>query len=229
MSNNNNKTEKTGQNGEPGKTAETAAAAGGMAQYIRMVVVLTAISAVCGFLLSGVKQMTAAQIDKQIMVNVKGPALKAVLESSTNEFTQDRQTVTLDGQEYTVFIGKKDDKPWAIAFESKGTGFGGDIGVMVGFDLEKDVLTGVGILTHSETPGLGARIVEPAFTANFKGKTLTTVYKVTKEGGDIDAVSGATNSSRGVCAAVQKCIDLYPRIKASFLGQGNDAQKAKNE
>jgi len=188
-----------------------------MKEYISMVVVMTAIAAICGLLLSGVRQMTAAQIDKQIMENVKGPALKTVLESSTNEFTQDRQSITIDGQEHVVFIGKKDGNPWAIAFESSAAGFGGDIGIMVGFNLEKDELTGIGILTHSETPGLGARIVEPSFTSKFKGLPLSTVFKVKKDNGDIDALTGATYSSRGVCAAIVKSIDLYPRIKKQII------------
>ncbi len=189
-------------------------------QYIKMVVVLTGIAAICGFLLSGVKQVTEARIEQQILVNVKGPALKAVLESSTNNLLEDRQAVAMEeGQEHVVFIGKKDGSPWAIAFESKATGFGGDIGVMVGFDLEKDVLTGIGILTHQETPGLGARITESAFTDSFKGKSLTAVFKVKKDNGEVDAVSGATYSSRGVCAAVEKCIALYPEIKEKVKGE----------
>jgi len=209
MSNNNN-IDKTGnENSANGRNDKKTA----MMEYIRMVLVLTAIAAICGLLLSGVREMTAAQIDKQIMKNVKGPALKSVLESSTNEFTQDRQTITIDGQEHTVFIGKKDGNPWAIAFESSAAGFGGDIGIMVGFNLGKDKLTGIGILTHQETPGLGARIVEPSFTSKFKGLPLSTVFKVKKDNGDIDAVTGATYSSRGVCAAIEKSIALYPRIK----------------
>jgi len=182
-------------------------------QYIKMVVVLTGIATICGFLLSGVKQMTEARIEQQLLVNVKGPALNAVLESSTNNLLEDRQAVNLEGQEHVVFVGRKDGSPWAIAFESSGTGFGGDIGVMVGFDLEKDVLTGIGILTHQETPGLGARITETAFTDGFKGKSLSAVFKVKKDNGEVDAVSGATYSSRGVCVAVGKCIALYPKIK----------------
>jgi electron transport complex protein RnfG len=190
-------------------------------QYIRMIVVLTGIAAVCGFLLSTVKQATAVRIEEQVLVNVKLPAVKTVLVSSTNDLIQDRQAITIDGQEYVVFEGKKDGKTWAIAFEGKGAGFGGDIGVMVGFDLEKDVLTGIGILTHQETPGLGARISEPLFTDSFKNRPLTAVFKVKKDNGEVDAVSGATNSSRGVCTAVQKCVAAYPAIKKQVMAEAN--------
>jgi len=190
-----------------------------MMQYIKMIVVLTGIAAVCGFLLSTVKQVTAVRIEEQILVNVKLPALKSVLDSSTNDLMQDRRTITMDEQEYVVFEGKKEGKTWAIAFEGKGTGFGGDIGIMVGFDLEKDILTGIGILTHQETPGLGARISETMFRDNFKNKSITAVFKVKKDNGEVDAVSGATYSSRGVCSAVRKCIALYPAIKKKVMGE----------
>lgn len=190
-------------------------------QYIKMIVVLTGIATVCGFLLSMVKQVTAVRIEEQILVNVKLPAIKTVLESSTNDLLGDRRMITMDGQDYVVFEGKKDGKTWAIAFEGKGTGFGGDIGVMVGFDLEKDVLTGIGILTHQETPGLGARISETMFTDNFKNKPITAVFKVKKDNGEVDAVSGATYSSRGVCSAVQQCIAAYPAVKKKVMGETN--------
>ncbi len=188
-----------------------------MKQYIKMVLVLTAIAAVCGFLLAAVKDLTEARIEQQLLVNVKGPAIKRVLETSTNDLLQDRQEITIDDQQYMVFIGKKGGQPWAIAFEGKGAGFGGDIGVMVGFDLGKNQLTGIGILTHQETPGLGARITEAAFTDKFKAKSITAAFKVKKDNGEIDAVSGATNSSRGVCTAVEKCIVLYPTVKEKIL------------
>jgi Na+-translocating ferredoxin:NAD+ oxidoreductase subunit G len=191
----------------------------GMKQYVKMVVVLTAIAAVCGFLLSAVKDLTASRIREQILVNVKLPALKRVLELSTNDLIQDRQTVTVDGQEHVVFVGKREGKAYAIAFESKATGFGGDISIMVGYYLEKDALTGIGILTHQETPGLGARITGPVFTDKFKDKPITTTFKVKKDGGEIDAVSGATYSSRGVCAAVVKTLALYPAIKEKILAK----------
>jgi electron transport complex protein RnfG len=185
--------------------------------YIKMILVLTGIATVCGFLLAAVKGFTAVRIEEQILVNVKGPAVLRVLEGSGNDLIGDRQEVTVDGQKYIVFVGKKDDKPWAIAFENKGAGYGGDIGVMVGLDLAKDRLTGIGILTHQETPGLGARVTEPFFTDHFKDRPVTAVFKVKKDSGEIDALSGATNSSRGVCAAVEKAIKLYPALKQKVL------------
>ena len=178
-----------------------------------MVAVLTAIAAVCGLLLAAVKKGTEKRIEEQILVNVQGPALNNVLASSTNDIIQDREEITVDQEIKIVFLGKKNGQIWAIAFEMTAMGYKGKIGVMVGFDLEKDRLTGIGILTHQETPGLGARVSEPIFTNNFKDRVISEIFKVKKDNGTIDAVSGATISSRAVCSAVEQSIVLYSAIK----------------
>jgi electron transport complex protein RnfG len=192
-----------------------------MKEYIRMITVLTAISALCGLLLAAVQKGTEKQIEMQILNNVQGPAVTRILASSTNDFIQERETITINENKHTIFIGKKQSKPWAVAYESSGTGFGGEVGVMVGFDIEQNKLTGIGILTHQETPGLGARITEGSFTAKFKDQPLTSVFKVKKDDGIIDAVSGATYSSRAVCEAVRKCIKLLPQVKKNILENKN--------
>ena len=99
-----------------------------------------------------------------------------------------------------VFPAKKDGKTFAVAFESGAQGYHGDIGVMVGVDLASKKLTGISIVEHTETPGLGARITEPNFTDSFKGKPLDKELGV----GDINALSGATLSTKGVVAAVNQ-------------------------
>ncbi len=186
-------------------------------EYLKMIVVLTLIAMVCGFLLSAVKTFTYEKIEEQILVNVKGPALKSVLSQSANNPIDDRMEILMDGKTYTVFIGKKGDSLYAVAFESEGAGFGGKIGVMIGIDIKKSSISGIGILSHQETPGLGSRIVETSFTGRFKGKPLTGNFKVKKDNGDIDAISGATNSSRGVCLAVESGVKLYSKLKTEIL------------
>lgn len=190
-------------------------------EYIKMIVVLTVIAMLCGFLLAAVKNITQSKIEEQILVNVKGPALKNVLNMATNNPIDDRIEVEVDGVIYTVFPGKKEGKLWAIAFESRGTGFGGSIGVMLGVDMEKSILAGIGILTHQETPGLGSRISETVFTDKFKGRSVSDIFKIKKDNGVIDAISGATNSSIGVCSAVEKGMGLFPKIKLEVLNKSD--------
>jgi electron transport complex protein RnfG len=188
-------------------------------EYIQMVVVLTAIAAVCGLLLSTVKEGTEMRIREQVLYYVKGPAVKQVLEPSSNDLIKDRVEVEVDGREVTVFVGKKEGQPWAIAFESTGVGFGGDIGVMVGYNLDSSTLTGIGITTHKETPGLGSRVSEPSFRRGFEGRPLTDTFKAKQDEGTVDGVSGATYSSRGVCEAVRKSVELFPKIKEKVLAK----------
>jgi electron transport complex protein RnfG len=96
-----------------------------------------------------------------------------------------------------------------VALEAFGQGFGGKLGVMVGFDLASGDLAGVGITTMSETPGLGTRVREAAFLAQFTGLSKDAVFKVKKDGGVIDAVTGATVSSRAVADAIGQAQALY--------------------
>jgi len=190
-----------------------------MKEYIRMVVVLTVIATVCGFLLAAVRKGTETRIEEQVLLYVQGPAVNKVLSSSTNDLIQDRQEISVQGQDYLIFVGERNTQPWAVAFERTAGGYGGDIGVLVGFDIERDIVTGIGILTHSETPGLGARVSESIFTDNFNNKTLNANFNVKQDGGFVDAVSGATISSRAVCSAVRKSLELYPEIKKEIVKQ----------
>jgi electron transport complex protein RnfG len=79
-----------------------------------------------------------------------------------------------------------------------------------GIDM-KNTVTGVKIMTHAETPGLGARIIEPAFTDQFAGVTEDNLM-LSKNGGAIDAITGATISSQAVIDGLHAKID---EIKAS--------------
>jgi len=184
-----------------------------MKEIINMLLVLTAICGVCGLLLAGVKAFTNDRIEEQELIYVKGPAVQMVLAGSTNDPIKDRVEVDAEDGKRIVFVGKKDGKPWAVAYETTGKGFGGNIGVITGFDLAKQTLTGIGITTHKETPGLGSRVGEESFSNKFKNRALTDVLKVAGDGGVIDAVTGATYSSKGVCEAVGKGVSLFGGIK----------------
>ncbi|MBN2040855.1 MAG: RnfABCDGE type electron transport complex subunit G [Spirochaetes bacterium] len=184
-----------------------------MKDIFKMLVVLTLICAVCGLLLAFVREQTKDKIEEQVLLNVKGPAVSKVLQGSENDLIKDRRTIKIDGKEMVVFIGKKENTPWAFAFETSAGGFGGDIGVITGFSLEKNELTGIGITTHKETPGLGSRVTEDSFSMGFKDKPLTSEFKVKADGGVIDAISGATISSRGVCTAVRNAVAVSKEVK----------------
>ena len=108
-----------------------------------------------------------------------------------------------------LFVIKKEDKPFAVALEGFGSGFGGELGVMVGFRLDTGDLVGIGVTTHSETPGVGTRVTEESFTLQFRGKSGAGNFKIKKDGGEIDAVSGATLSSRAAADAIAQANAFY--------------------
>ena len=191
-----------------------------MNEMIKMVVVLTILCCVSGGLLASIHDGTAAQIENQQLKFVKGPAIKTILEGSSNDPIADRFKITDGDVERNFFVGKFDGKANTIAFEGLGKGFGGDLGIMVGVNLDDQKLVGVAVTTHSETPGLGAKAKEdPGFSAQFKGLSVDEDIKVTNDGGDINAISGATITSRAVCDAVNKSLVAYKRIKPQLTEQ----------
>jgi len=111
-------------------------------------------------------------------------------------------------------VGRFDGKANVIAFEGAGKGYGGDIGIMVGVNIDDGKIIGAAVTTHSETPGLGATAKDdPAFVSQFKDLSVTDVIKVTNDGGTINAMSGATITSRAVCDGVAGAMDIYKKLK----------------
>ena len=83
------------------------------------------------------------------------------------------------------------------------TSFSGNLTIMVGVD-SSYACTGISVTSTGETSGLGSNASRPSFADQFIGKTGTVA--VTKDGGDINAITGATITSRGVCEAVNSAI-----------------------
>lgn len=185
-----------------------------MREMIQMVVVLTILSCVSGGLLASIKNNTKEKIEYQQLVFVKGPAIRSILEGASNDPITDRFKIKEGDREESFFVGVFGGKANSVAFESTGKGFGGDIGVMIGVNLTDDKIVGVGVTTHSETPGIGARAkTDPAFAAQFKGMPIEETFQVKTDGGQVDALSGATVTSRGVCAALTDAGKIYESLK----------------
>lgn len=185
-----------------------------MREMIKLFIVVAIFSAVAGGLLAQVKDVTASKIDINKLKYVQGPTIESILEGCSNNPISDNFNIMDNDIERKFFIGEFDGKRNTVAFETFGTGFGGAVGVMVAVDLETDKVVGIGVTTHSETPGLGSRAkTEPAFADQFKGKSILEPFKVKPDGGEIDALSGATITSQGVCAALIAASDIYKRLK----------------
>ncbi|MEA1969817.1 MAG: RnfABCDGE type electron transport complex subunit G [Thermodesulfobacteriota bacterium] len=192
-----------------------------MREMISMVVVLTVLSAFSGGMLAAVKTGTSERIENQILKFQKAPAIKLILSDVDNDPLKDRFKIKDKDQEITFFLGKQENKSMAVAFETKGKGFGGDIGLMVGINLESDKVVAMGVTTHTETPGLGSRAKDnPKFISQFAGLSISDAnFAVKDSGGDINAMSGATITSKGVCIAAAQAKDIYMRLKPEIEKQ----------
>jgi len=185
-----------------------------MREMLKMIIVLTVLCTFSGGLLAALRNGTQEKIDNQQLKFVKGPAINAILQGASNDPIANRFKLKDAGVEKSFFVGVFKGDANTVAFESFGKGFGGDLGVMVGVNTTDDKIVGIGITTHSETPGVGSRAKsDPSFAAQFKGLLLGDLYKVKSEGGQVDAVSGATLTSRGVAAALTDAGETYKRLK----------------
>ena len=106
-----------------------------------------------------------------------------------------------------------------FAMKVMGTGYGGDMELAVGIDANGNV-TGVSIISHGETPGLGAKATEADFIDQYSGKNAEETLIVVKGDAaenEISAISGATITSRGVTGGVNEALQYY----TMYLKEGN--------
>lgn len=197
-----------------------------MKEMIQMVVVLTVLAVISGGSLAFMQDKTAASIENNKLQFVKGPAIKEILQGASNDPIADRFKIERDGAESIFFVGVLDNKPKGVVFESSGKGFGGDVGIVVGVDIESDKIIGVGVTTHSETPGVGSRAkTEPGFVAQFKGLSIADAFKVKNDGGQIDAIGGATVTSRAVTNGVTEAGKTYQSLKSEIQKNAQSIKK----
>ncbi len=198
-----------------------------MREMIKMLVVLTILSTFSGGLLAAINNKTKDKIQLQILEFVKGPAIRKIFEGITNDPITDRFEIKDGETQKSFFVGVFEGEPSAVALEAFGKGgYGGDVGLMVGIDVNEDKLIGVGVTTHSETPGMGARAeTDPTFVSQFKGLSLKEPLKVTQDGGTINAISGATLTSRAVCSAAAEAEKVYLDLKPQIVEKLKEFKK----
>ena len=95
-------------------------------------------------------------------------------------------------------------------------GFSGNVSLMVGI-LADGTINNISVLQHAETPGLGSKMTEPSFKDQFNEKNPASFnFKVKKDGGDVDAITAATISSRAFCDAVNRALSTFENNKGGF-------------
>ena len=192
-----------------------------------MLVALFVITAVSGGLLGLVYSMTKdaiAEVDQK----KNEAAIKAVLPLDNVTYKADTMKFNYEGVDLTF--------PCNLAYDVNGNfqgaavktsegGFGGKIDMMVGF-LADGTIKGTSVLSHAETPGLGANMTGK-FKDQFVDKNPAS-YKltVTKDGGDVDAITAATITSRAFSKAVDKAYQAFMANKAQFMNNAPTEEPA---
>ncbi len=189
-----------------------------MKEVFKLVFVLTLVGVLAGLILSYVNDATRAARAYQDRLELLN-ALKVVLPGHTNEADKDVVKTARGGKYY---VSRKDGKVNGCAFvTSSDKGYGGKIRLLVGVDTLGRI-HGVVILEQHETPGLGARIAEEGFLSQFRGRDIrNTNWKVKKDGGDIDQITGATISPRAVVEAIKAGLERFNLDKGVIYG-GSD-------
>ena len=168
--------------------------------------ILFLICAVATSLLALTNSVTAPKI-KELSAQTELAARKKVLAEAEN-FVQEAD-ITLDGKVYECFKGVKGGRVSGYVFTTVAKGYGGDIKVMTGVDADGKV-SGVEILEISETAGLGMNAKKPDFLIQYIGKSGEIFVSKDKAGeNSIDALTGATISSRAVTGAVNNALRLF--------------------
>ena len=183
-----------------------------------MVVVLVGVALITGGILAYVNDVTAGPISVQAKKSL-ADGIKAVMGGvDLTVSKEDTIRQNISGKEVTFVVHEtlgSDGKPLGAAVESTTGGFGGDLKVLVGFNNDGEIL-GYTILQHSETPGLGAK-ADKWFQKDGKGSVIgrnpgKAPLTVNKDGGDIDAITASTITSRAFLLAVNQAYQAYKSL-----------------
>ena len=193
-----------------------------------MVLVLFTITLLSSAAVGGVYMLTEEPI-AQAKVAAVNNALKQVLPEYETTTSQDIEVNALPVKVHTATVA---DKAVGYAVESTSkNGFGGAVRLMVGFDAEGTILN-INVLEQKETPGLGTKMTNEGnvLLASLKGKDAAQVkMTVKKDGGDIDALTAATISSRAYAEAVAIAYEAYKVASGKQATAGDVATGATKQ
>ncbi|MCU6768125.1 RnfABCDGE type electron transport complex subunit G [Barnesiella propionica] len=199
-----------------------------------MIAVLTGIGIVVGGALGTVYKLTKAPIENAQKLRQEKAITEVVPEFDNSPVTEKYDITLNDGSIITVFPAKMGNKEVGAALQSNSpNGYGGTVTIMVG--LKKDgSIYNYRVLSHAETPGLGSKMEQwfrqEKGDQNIIGKNpSTTKISVKKDGGDIDAITAATISSRAFLSAVQKAYDAYMGKTDGIISATANTQPKRKE
>ena len=191
--------------------------------FINMLVSLFVITIISGFSLGYINELTVGPIEKG-KIERKVNALKLVLPTFDNNPVEDVQKIKSDFAKDSVEVFpafENNEFVGAAVIGSTEKGFSGLIKLMIGFKPDGTVQNIV-VLEQKETPGLGTKMKDEKFLAQFRDKNPSAFnLKVTKDGGEVDALTGATITSRAFGESVQMAYDEFMKNNGSLIALKN--------
>ena len=189
-----------------------------------MAIVLTSVSVVAGALLGTINELTKGPI-AEANAKALSDAIALVVPGFDNNPAEAPETVELEGLSYKVYKATKGGEFIGAAVESAANGFGGTLTVLVGFDKDGNIID-YSVLSHAETPGLGSKSAD-WFKKGAKGDITgmnpgQAPLTVSKDGGQVDAITASTITSRAFLGAVNKAYE-------AFKSQGTAAPAAEEK
>lgn len=180
---------------------------------INMSVTLFLITAISAVVLASVFSLT-----KEPIAQAKAQKLETAVKNVMPEFDRLEQkevpAFDMPDKKLLLNIAYKGDEIVGYAINSyTNKGFSGDINVMVGL-LPDGTINDTYVLEHKETPGLGSKMSDDKFKNQFKGlNPATKKLFVKKDGGDVDAITAATISSRAFCDALIRAVETLKTME----------------
>lgn len=183
---------------------------------LNMFVALFVICVVSGGVLGVVYSATKGPIAKAENAK-KTEAIENVL-PKFNELKETKVKSAMEDIDIPFYLAYDADNNFIGAavetFTNKG--FSGNVSLMVGI-LADGTVNNISVLQHAETPGLGSKMTEASFKDQFNNKNAASFnFKVKKDGGDVDAITAATISSRAFCDAVNRALSTFENNKGGF-------------
>lgn len=192
--------------------------------FTNMLLSLTLISLLSGISLAYVNEITKgpkAEARKQKKIK----AIESVLPTITNDPLSEKMSFPVVGEKDSLdfYLGKDGEELKGVAVSTyTNKGYNGLIRLMVGFNTT-GAIHDVVVLEQKETPGLGTQMLKKSFTNQYIGKNPGS-YQMTvkKDGGEVDAITGATISSRAFNDAIQRAYDQFVKENESFKVGSNE-------
>ncbi|WP_369018721.1 RnfABCDGE type electron transport complex subunit G [Thermatribacter velox] len=181
-----------------------------MKDILKVASVLALVCVIAAVSLAAVNEVTQKEILRRAQEELK-EALGAVFPSADTfqkiEVTLPEEPESKDFSILELYQAFSGDKEVGHVFKVESSGYGGPILLLIGISTVDNTITGIQVLEHQETPGLGSNIAEPEFLGQFVGKSIDDPFKLNQ---DVKAITGATISSR---AMVRACFGVIDYLK----------------